>query len=175
MASFNDNLSRFASMGVAQYFLLCSRTFTFSTVRCVVPLIQVICRCGRRCAPCSVLLSLTHHQAEPSSSCLALSPAVSQHDHTVVTRDTHCISGRHTTSSRSHLVNVSTRRIHNNTNGFLNVGSVQGDDLCRRVVFAPLNMSVANLDPETQALRRLVCLQCICHFVCQEKLISLPL
>lgn len=62
-----------------------------STVLCST-LIQVICRCGRQCAPCSVLLVSDSSPGHAIILTLSLSPAVSLFNHTVVTRDTHNIS-----------------------------------------------------------------------------------
>lgn len=66
----------------------------FSTLECCT-LIQVICWCGRQCAPCSVQFVSDSSPGQAIILMLSLSPAVSLLDHTVVTRDTRSISGRH--------------------------------------------------------------------------------
>ena len=71
-----------------------SQYFYFSTLECCT-LIQVICWCGRQCAPCSVQFVSDSSPGQAIILMLSLSPAVSLLDHTVVTRDTRSISGRH--------------------------------------------------------------------------------
>lgn len=68
-----------------------SQYFCFTTARCST-LIQVIYRCGRQHAPCSVPLVSDSSPGLAIVLVLSLSPAVSLLDHTVVTRDTRSTS-----------------------------------------------------------------------------------